>query len=213
MIAVLKEYVRSISIYDLFVSFKNKREYRRWLTGGKRGSPPHLHKKRIILEYAIAYNLKTLVETGTFLGEMVADVREYFDKIISIELSEALFERASKKFAKDQNIEIVQGDSAEILSQILLSLDKPALFWLDAHYSGGITAKGQINTPVYKELIDIFEYSSGLDVILIDDARMFVGENGYPDLDDIRDLIDARLPEFNFCVQEDIIRIYPVIKS
>ena len=37
-------------------------------------------------------------------------------------------------------ISIIQGDSGKILNSITNKLKKPAIFWLDGHYSSGITA-------------------------------------------------------------------------
>ena len=51
--------------------------------------------------------------------------------------------------------------------------EERALFWLDAHYSGGDTAKGQSNTPVMSELEAILAYSRRNDIILVDDLRYF----------------------------------------
>ena len=39
--------------------------------------------------------------------------------------------------------------------ELVRQLDGPALFWLDGHYSGGDTAKGELDTPVSAELESI----------------------------------------------------------
>lgn len=73
---------------------------------------------------------------------MVEAQKTRFKKIISIELGVDLFVKAKKGFKNDKNVVIIQGDSREMLPKILKDINKPAIFWLDGHYSAGITAKG-----------------------------------------------------------------------
>jgi hypothetical protein len=82
------------------------------------------------------------------------------------------------------------------------------LFWLDGHYSGGITAKGPLDTPIVKELDSILNHSVTGHVILIDDARCFVGENDYPTIDELREILHTERPRWVFEVKDDIIRIH-----
>ena len=91
---------------------------------------------------------------------------------------------------------------------LLPALVKPALFWLDGHYSGGFTAQGDSDTPISAELQAILTSSSKKRVILIDDACFFNGTNGYPHLDN---LLKTVREQSNFCaeVSADIIRITP----
>ena len=51
---------------------------------------------------------------------------------------------------------IVQGDSGKVLSEILLEINEPAIFWLDGHYTAGITARGVKECPIFEELDCIF---------------------------------------------------------
>ena len=93
------------------------------------------------------------------------------------------------RFKKNKQVHILEGDSAQKLSVVLGRLSHPALFWLDAHYSGGDTAKGENETPIQKELHDIFQNPLKDFVILIDDARLFVGQNGYPTLAQVKEFV------------------------
>jgi hypothetical protein len=63
-----------------------------------------------------------------------------------------------------------------------LSLVEPALFWLDGHYSGGVTARGESDTPIYAELVHVLG-SSHKNVIVIDDARCFGSGAKYPTIE------------------------------
>ena len=188
--------------------YRHKKAYRNWQRLGKPIPTPHMVKQMAVKAYAAKYGTEVFVETGTYLGEMVNAVKSSFKKIYSIELSPELYERAEKKFAKDKHILIIQGDSSRILPEILNHIYKPCLFWLDAHYSKGITVKGEKETPIMDELRRIFNNPINGHVILIDDARDFTGQNDYPDLEEIRKLIVRRYPGFIFYVKDDIIRIH-----
>jgi hypothetical protein len=209
VIELAKHYFRQTSLYDFFLVYRQRKDLKRWLASGKTGETPHLVKKDIILQYSHRYQISIFIETGTFIGEMVIAVRDHFEKIISIELSKELSQRATKKFADARHIQIINGDSAKILDQVLPSVTGKKLFWLDAHYSGGFSAKGTVFTPIQQELCTIFKYSSGKDVILIDDARLFTGQNDYPTLDTIKHLVLTNLPLCAYRVEDDIIRIFP----
>jgi hypothetical protein len=114
------------------------------------------------------------VETGTYRGDSVAAVRDIFAHLISVELSPELAAAARSRFAGDAAVSILEGDSAAGLGQALASIpDRPAILWLDAHYSGGATAKGDRNTPILAEIEQILSCRDGRDVILVDDARLF----------------------------------------
>ena len=209
MIEFCKKHFRQTSFYDYFLNYRQRKDLRKWLAKGKSGETPHLIKKDIVLQNSRKYQLNIFIETGTFIGEMVKAVSDHFEKIISIELSEELSRRAAQKFADAHHIQIVHGDSAICLDHVLPHVNGRKLFWLDAHYSGGFSAKGTILTPIQHELCTIFKYSSGKDVILIDDARLFNGKNDYPTLETIGHLVQTNLPLYAYRVQDDVIRIFP----
>ncbi len=132
-----------------------------------------------VAAYGRAFGLKTLVETGTYLGDMVEAQRLRFDRLISIELSQDLYKAARSRFAHAKNVTILRGDSGELMPSIVAGLEGPALFWLDGHYSAGITARGSLETPVQRELEAVLGSKTGYHVILVDDARCF-GSGDFP---------------------------------
>ncbi|MDP2301203.1 MAG: hypothetical protein Q8N03_02105 [Ignavibacteria bacterium] len=138
---------------------------------------------------------------------MVYAQRKYFKKIISIELSTQLFNIARKRFKYYPSVEIINGDSAVSLGEIVIKLKTPAIFWLDGHYSGFETAKGDLETPIKKELESILK--SDIDhIILIDDARLFIGQNDYPTLEGLKEFILSLKNSLSITVKDDIIRIH-----
>lgn len=173
----------------------------------------HYIKTKILKEYASKYSLNTFIETGTYFGDTVYALKNNFKKIISIELSEELCNRAREKFSKDKHISIFNGDSGVVIKSVLDSLKEPALFWLDGHYSGGITAKGELDTPIIKELQHILSHPIKNHVILIDDARCFTGERDYPNIKELVSIISKLNNDLNVNIEDDIIRIYPNVKG
>lgn len=205
----IKQFLRSLPFYNLYKKYREEKDAIEWLKSGRPSPVPHLIKQLTIREYAQEFNLTTLIETGTFMGDMVLAMKNYFSKIVSIELSPQLAQGAKKRLANFSHIQIINGESSEVLPEILASTtDEPILFWLDAHYSGGFTAKDQVETPILKELEHIFSQSCN-HVILVDDARCFTGENDYPTLEQLKDFVAKHKPNFKVDVKEDIIRIFP----
>jgi len=122
---------------------------------------------------------------------MVNAVKDVFAQIYSIELGMEIYQKAKNRFAGIKKITILQGDSGEVLKELLAHINSPCLFWLDAHYSPG-TAKGNIETPIVKELTNIFEHPLATrHVILIDDASWYTGERDYPTIDTLRHMAES----------------------
>jgi hypothetical protein len=166
---------------------------------------PHKIKRRVIRDYSSKYNIRTFVETGTYLGDMIAALQRDFDEIHSVELFRPLFDKACLRFAVEKRVHIHFGDSADVLTNILRELKLPALFWLDAHYSGKGTARGRDDSPIIFELKQIFDCGQINHIVLIDDASEFVGMNGYPDVIDLKKLIASIRPDYSVSVAHNII--------
>jgi hypothetical protein len=106
----------------------NFKTLRNWELNGKPIPPPHIVKQAIIntLKAKSQYNL--FVETGTYLGEMVEAQKINFNRVLSIELGENLFNDAVNKFKYDKNVTIFKGDSSDVLLDISIQIDEPAIF-------------------------------------------------------------------------------------
>jgi len=205
----LIEKLKLTPLYDIYSFFTQRKSYEDWERDGIPVPPPNVVKQHIVAEFAERFSLVTLVETGTYLGEMVKAMKNRFGQLYSIELNEALAKRAQGKFSRDSHIEIMQGDSSTELERLLKRIDSPSLFWLDSHFSGGLTSKGDLETPIMREIALIFAHPVKNHVILIDDARNFVGANDYPTMDSFRNFVLTERPGWTFEVEYDIIRIYP----
>jgi len=187
---------------------KGKKLVKEWERLNKPLPPPPLIKWRVVAEYGKKFSLDTLIETGTCRGDTLWFNKNNFKKIMSIELGRMFYERAKIMFSPFKHISIFSGDSSKILPEILRKLNTRALFWLDAHYSGGSTARGELYTPIIKELECIFRHPVYGHVILIDDARLFTGTDDYPTLDFLQKFVYKNCPNASIEIENDIIRIY-----
>ena len=199
--------LRKTFIWDAYERWRQNHVYSSWLASGKTIPTPHIVKRDVVKKYAKLFGLRVFVETGTYFGDMVNAVKDTFEEIHSIELSPELCAKAKKRFKGLRHINIIEGDSGAILGSVLSHIDRPILFWLDGHYSAGITAKGIMETPIQMELSLIAHFQSNLgSVILIDDAISFSGIGDYPKLESIKEW--ARISGYSqFEVEEGIIRI------
>lgn len=208
-------FLRRIGLYhplrNCLQSQRQRSELALWEKNGNPIPVPHLIKQRVLLEYSEKYNLRILVETGTYLGDMVEAMLGSFDKIYSIELGADLFEMARNRFSRDKHVEIVQGDSGRELAKVVAKINRPALFWLDGHYSGGVTARGDLDCPIFEELDCISSGPVLEHVIIIDDARCFGTESHYPTLDELRARVALKWGNVGVSIQDDIVRITPVM--
>ncbi|MBI3442657.1 MAG: hypothetical protein HY007_02735 [Candidatus Sungbacteria bacterium] len=160
-----------------------------------------------VLSWQKRFPYGIFIETGTHKGDMVDAVKRHFRKAYSIELGDELWRKARERFKDENHIEIVHGDSSEMLSRILAHIREPVIFWLDAHDSRGDTVRGKTITPIEEELEQIFNHPVKNHVILIDDARDFTGHGGYPSAARIQEL--ARTHNYLFEMKKDNFRLYP----
>lgn len=172
--------------------------------------PPFI-KAGLLRREASAYGGDVLIETGTFFGDTAAALADQFKEVYSIEVEPRLHRRAMRRFRGQPGVHVVLGDSATALPKILAALprDRKAMFWLDGHYSGGFTGRGQQDCPVLDEMRAIA--ASGLrgPLVLIDDARCFGKLPGYPPLDEVCALARELFPEAAVGVENDVIAVRP----
>lgn len=188
---------------------KLRRKYEQWQSRGSTGPMPNFGKQKTVIEYIKRFSPEVFVETGTYKGKMVYAVMPYIDEIYSIELSGSHYSNAARRFCGYPKVHILQGESSRVLPEILANIDKRCIFWLDAHWSGGSTARAERQTPVMQEVQCILKHKKAEGhVILIDDARLFTGDNDYPSIPELREQILQALPGWCFEVKNDIVRTH-----
>ncbi|MFC1878378.1 hypothetical protein ACFLZW_00555 [Chloroflexota bacterium] len=191
---------------------RQAKKIREWESKGCPPPPPHNIKLKILKEYADKFGLQVFVETGTAYGDMTDAMNGSFDQIYSIELASELFQIAKQRFKNAKHINIIQGDSGVELNKIMKEISIPTLFWLDAHYSSGVTARGEKDTPIYEELEHILAQKGLGHVILIDDARCFGKDPAYPTIDELINFVLSINDKLDINVELDGIRITPQIE-
>ena len=188
---------------------KHRKQLKEWHDKGCPAPPPHIVKQQCLRHYAARYKLRTLVESGTCCGDMVEAMKNSFNKIYSVELCKELFLKACKKFESEKHVKLIHGDSGIEIGNIVKTLKRPALFWLDGHYSGGVTAKGSKDTPIIEELQHILESGESGHVIIIDDARLFGSDPSYLSVDELKEFIFSRRTNVEISIKDDSIRVTP----
>lgn len=174
----------------------------------RHGTPPAPRSIKVSAIRTFAPGRDTFVETGTFYGDTLAAVQDDFERLISIELHPRLARRAARRFGHTPRVRIVQGDSSDQLEAILREVGGPAVIWLDGHYSGMLTARGESgDTPVLRELDAVLRAGTSADAILVDDARLFGTDPAYPTIDQVAERMKAARPHCVVRVEDDIIQM------
>jgi hypothetical protein len=192
-------------VYGAYKAIGHYPDYWYWILRGRPERSPHLLKQKVVREYGERFGLRTLVETGTYYGEMVAAMKRRFDRIYSIEFVPALAERAQRKFAADEQVKIFCGDSRAVMPDVLAMLSEPSLFWLDAGYYGWVGKQGdqqRLSAELDMILSHPFRH-----IVLLDDARGLTGRDGVPSVAEVKAYVEATFPERQVEVEHDIMRV------
>lgn len=176
----------------------------------KRGwcTPVHpIIKRSMLLAEAYRIQASSIVESGTYQGDTVWYFRNKLSSIISIEIQPRLATLAKERFKGWKNISIVEGDSGDVLPGICAALPGPTLFWLDGHYSGGVTGSGREECPLWRELEAIVTVARTPWSVFIDDARLLGVDAAYPTVDELKEFVRTRCPQHRLEIENDIAKI------
>lgn len=119
---------------------------------------------------------RIFVETGTYRGDLTVDVCNQFGRVHTIELSPKWHTYSADRLKEYHHVTCHLGDSGVLLTQLAANISEPAVFFLDAHFSGGETALGKEEVPLLREL-SALSIRSQKDLVIIDDLRL-VGRKG-----------------------------------
>lgn len=194
------------SFANLFLVPLRELQYLALTRRGIASAPPHSVKLRIIGSLLKLHQPGTsFIETGSYLGDTIALVRRLGHKVISIELDPALYAKVQNRFRDDPDVMLIHGDCVAELPNVLQRLARPAVLWLDAHHSGGITARGSVDDPILACLAELRDHAVRSHSLLIDDASSFDGRHSRPDLVQVMLAIRAINSEYRVKIQGDII--------
>lgn len=187
------------------------------LNGCDTGGFPFYLIKSLIENNDVPY----FCETGTAGGESIRLAAPMFKKVWTIELLEGVVDYKGAP----KNISFLNGDSVNLLPVIIKELiklkgDKErqwVLFFLDAHYTDVVpNESGYPECPVLDEIRAVSKYGEDA-IIIIDDARLFLGSPPYPNsstewpsICDIFVLLKECFPYHHITITDDFVLAIPL---
>lgn len=93
-------------------------------------APPHLVKLRVVWWYCKQLGLRKFVETGTHMGETAEWMARKGIDVVTIELSDRLYQLARARLQRYRNVTLIQGDTARVLPDLLGGSVSPRVFGL-----------------------------------------------------------------------------------
>lgn len=180
-------------------------------------SLPH----QIVLLFKEEGKLSNFIETGTFLGGSCFWAASHFENVYTIEIDPEISKQTSSRNDCPKNIQFYVGDSKTKLRQVLEQVQGRSLYWLDGHWCNVSNLGIETECPLMHELEAISDREN--DVILIDDARLFLGpplpphnKKLWPRIDEIVCYLKSIFPnnlvticdDVIFCVPHDLIYMY-----
>jgi hypothetical protein len=137
---------------------------------------------------------KTAVEIGSFKGVTTKRLSRLFDRVVTIEIDEGLYNEARQRCAGRRNIEFLLGDGSKLLPDIL-AREADMLVFLDGHFSGEGTGHGDEPEPALVELDLIAKNLARISAVVVDDFRLFGIEKGWPRKSELIAKIEQVFPQ------------------
>ena len=170
-----------------------------------------------VLDKIRELGVKIFIETGTYKAQTSVWASKTFDIVYTIEASKKLYNEALKEYGNISNIRFMCGTSKECLKKIINEIETQAVFWLDAHWSGGETFGSDDRCPLLDEL-GLITKEDVKHYILIDDARLFMcpppmphNIDAWPDISQI--IIHLTDTGYKIFIHEDVIIAVPKEKG
>lgn len=143
----------------------------------------------LIKEFIEQVQIDVFVETGTASGGSIKEASKYFNECHTIELNEG----RPKYDPSIKNITWHTGNSIDVLPDIVRGLLKHkeengmqpedyryCLWWLDSHFDGDKPKNSPFKDCYLLEELDIISQYAQDSIIIIDDARLFMGYPPHP---------------------------------
>ena len=125
-------------------------------------------EKNLFTEYPV------FIETGTYMGETTYNMSKLFNEVHTIEIKRDIYQNTKGRLQnKVSNVKFHLGDSSILLGILCNKIKRPSFFFLDGHWSAGITGKGKKDCPLMEELDSIMNKFTEKAIVVIDDCRLF----------------------------------------
>ena len=168
----------------------------------------------IIVSLRNRFYLKVFVETGAGYGDTSLAAASIFQAVHSIELDPDTHARQRPGLVGAKNAVRHCGSSPDVLKAILPTIDKPILFYIDAHWPGGGPKHGP-ECPLLDELQVICSRPEVTqDILVVDNASFFLNPaplphdpSEWPTLDEIKECVRAVWPTSQLFVFMDVLFI------
>jgi hypothetical protein len=151
------------------------------------------------------------IETGTYKGQ---GIRRALDagmgSVHSIEIDSKWLDILPDELKLDPRVSLHLGDSADVLHQVLLSLDLQVAsltIFLDAHVMTGQVTNANNPCPVLKEL-EILASHTNRATVLVDDMRIFATQRdswNRISVDDVRSKVLEINDEYSIRFENDLL--------
>lgn len=181
--------------------------------------PPHMDQLNSAWARQLAQlareqlGLDVFVETGTMHGANAANAAASWPRVYSIDLNYQYTHRAQQRWGRE-NLFFLHGNSPQVLRDVVLpEIQRPALFYLDAHCSSPPGPPESHECPLLEELAVLRQHPYWEEhVILIDDARLLVAPpprphraEQWPDLVRVLTAMEAQREIFYVAIMHDIL--------
>jgi len=197
---------QALGLRQKSVKATGNNDWRDWADREFAAPSPHFVKQRVLLRNGLRD--ATWVETGTYMGDTTSVLSKVAKMVYSIEPGPTLFSKAEQRFSNTSNVKIMRGLSEDVFPKLLPTIGGDVCFWLDGHYSAGVTFKGPQDTPILDELTVIGRHITQMSkmVVMVDDVRCFDPTNpeysAYPPVDVLVDW--ARKHNLTWHIEHDI---------
>lgn len=165
------------------------------------GPAPDFFKRRYLISKSKLKNA-AWIETGTFTGKTTEYFIKHSDYVVSIEPSNYLYNKVLSRL-RSPKVVLLNGTSEDKLQEAIDNVASKQFstinFWLDGHFSSGVTYKGEQACPLLSELDIIKKNIQSKKIIdtkiniYIDDLRLICNASdsriseteGYPSLTEV----------------------------
>lgn len=166
----------------------------------------------LVAGLARSQGIRVAIETGTFQGKSAQALQQIFDRVWSIELSPEIHQAAKSRLGHLDGLTFLNGQSSDVMPDLIASLDEPILYWLDGHWCEGAGPSEIKQCPILDEIEIVDQHPHAANsCILIDDAQFHLAappppyrKDEWPSLVEVVDALRARHDRF-FTVLDDVL--------